>query len=385
VADGGTVAPPPGTSCPAQALLTRLGRPARLLVGGDLEDTVAGQAGWDVRYKYLAGGLFPGATPPSSCADGKAAAWWGCWQDTALPPGQYVRDFLAKTAARGQLPMLTYYELLQGSGLPEGTAQVAAIADAAFLTRYLNDWRFLLQQVGSAPALLHIEPDFWGYAQQLNASPSAIPAAVTAANPTDCGGLENSVRGLARCMIAMVRRYAPNARVGLHASGWATKVDVLKNTDPALDVAGEGRRLGDFLRALGAGDGDFLAVDASDRDAGYYESIGRRTWWDASDATLPSFTQAFRWSRAVADAVGLPVLWWQVPVGHMALPNVSTQWRDNRVDYFFAHPDGVSRSGAFGMVFGAGARGQTTPSTDSGNLTRRASDYLAAGGQPPCL
>jgi len=76
----------------------------------------------------------------------------------------------------------------------------------------------VLQKIGTRPALLHIEPDFWGYVEQLNSDPHAVAAKVTTANPTDCASYENSAAGVARCMIHMVRVYAPSAKVGLHAS-----------------------------------------------------------------------------------------------------------------------------------------------------------------------
>ena len=356
---------------------------------------VGKQAPFDLQYKYLAGTLADGAGPCTSCLTGctskgeacdnaHGCGWWGCWQWDQSPPGDYVRGF-AKTAATNKaIPMITYYLLLQASGLPEGTSQVAAANDQAFLARYLADWRLVLQSLGTATAFVHIEPDFWGYCEHLNSDPHAIPAAVKGANPTDCAGQENSIAGLGRCMIAMVRKYAPNTRVGLHGSAWGTKMDVLSNKDPKFDVAGEAKKLGLFLKACGAADGDFVAVDASDRDAGFYESQGKNSWWDATNATLPHFHQAFAWAKALAEEVGKPVVWWQVPVGNMAQNNTSTHWKDNRVDYFFAHPDEIAAAHGVAMAFGSGATGQTDPSTDGGNLIAKVKAYAAAGGTPLC-
>jgi hypothetical protein len=182
----------------------------------------------------------------------------------------------------------------------------------------------------------------------------------------------------------MVRKYAPNARVGLHASSWGTGIDVHENTDPAFDIAGEARRGADFLLACGAGDSDFVVVEASDRDAGYYRSIGKNTFWDATNATLPDFHQAFDWTQSLTARIGRPALWWQLPLGNMALPNVVQKWQDNRVDYFFTHPAEIARTNAFGMVFGAGNSLQTTPSTDGGNFVTRVQQLAAQGGQPVC-
>jgi hypothetical protein len=379
-ADGGI-----GSSCLASPVLTQLAAGQKLLVGADMTDSVAELAPFSMRYLYLAGGLPDGSGPCARCGSSCSAGdWWGCWQDASVAPGQYLRDLILKTSASGQLPLVSYYELLQTSKVAEGSPEVAALADASLMARYFADWRFTLQQIGNARALLHVEPDLWGYAEQVSGNPHEIVAAVAKANPTDCAVQENSAAGFGRCLIAMVRKYAPNARIGLHASSWATGVDVHENTNPAFDVAAEGRKLADFLVACGAADADFVVFEASDRDAGYYKSIGKNTFWDATNATLPSFHQAFAWSAAITGRVGKPALWWQVPLGNMSLPNVATRWQDNRVDYFFSHPDELARANAFAMVFGAGRNDQTNPSTDSGNFVKRVQQLAAAGGQAVC-
>jgi len=109
-----------------------------------------------------------------------------------------------------------------------------------------------------------------------------------------------------------------------------------------------------FLTALGAKDGDFIVADPSDRDAGYYEFINRKTWWDATNATLPNFHQAFLWTKTLAEAMNLPVVLWQIPVGNMSQSNTTEHWKDNRVDYFFARMDQVSAAHIVGLFFGAG-------------------------------
>ncbi len=60
-------------------------------------------------------------------------------------------------------------------------------------------------------------------------------------------------------MISMVRKYAPKAKVGLHASAWGTNIDVLQNKNAGLDVKGEAGKLGSFLAASGADKSDFRA------------------------------------------------------------------------------------------------------------------------------
>ncbi|NPC68130.1 hypothetical protein HPP05_00015 [Corallococcus exiguus] len=395
--DGPGVTPGDGSECLGAKFLTTLGK-STVLVGAQMEDDTAKAAPFDVRYLYIAAGLFDSKDACNSCAsgctsEGKSCAggscnWWGCWQYDQDPPGAYVRDFIKAAQANGQIPFITYYEAFQASGYTEGEQQLKALNDSAFLGRYLADWRFLLKQVGQEKALLQIEPDMWAYLQFFpkDGKAQSTPAAVKAANPTDCGSQENNGAGLGKCMIAMVRKYAPNAKVGLHASAWATKTDVSQNTDASFDVAGEANKVADFLLSVGAGDTDFVTVEASDRDAGWYEkTTGSAAWWDPENRKLPHFTQAFTWAKAVSTRLGKPHIWWQLPVGNMSLPNSNQKWRDNRVDYFLTHPGEVAAAGGVGMLFGAGNYEQTTPETDGGNLVKRVKTYKDAGGQAACV
>jgi hypothetical protein len=398
---GGTAGAAGTGACLGSKLMAHLGSDT-LVIGGAMETATAGKAPFDARYQYLAGGLFDSPSPCVSCAtnctsggtacdNNHGCDWWGCWQWDQDPPGMFATNFITANegaqwqgVARPQIPWFTYYEQLHSSGLQEGTAQLAALNNTAVLTRYLADWRFLLQKVGNHKVLLHIEPDMWGYVEQLNADPHAVPAAVPAANPTDCPSHESSAAGLARCMVHMVRKYSPQARVGLHASAWGTKFDVFGNSDPTLNVAGEAQKLVAFFTELGAKDGDFIVADPSDRDAGYYESIGRDSWWDDTNATIPNFAQAFTWTKLVAEGLQLPVFFWQIPVGHMGLSDTNDHWKDNRVDYFFAHTDEVVAAHIVGLLFGAGMGGMTTPETDGGNFVTRTVAYRNAGGTKIC-
>jgi len=369
-----------------------------LLVGysGDL-DTV-GTTGFDLRYLYLAGVLAPDAAcldPARAKAEGCGTEWWGTWQWDQHPPGEYVANFTGPTSAAGLRPMVTYYLLFpaarQRLGIAEGAPEVTTAArDQAFMAAYLDDFRFFLRKLGASPAVVHIEPDFWGYAQHAaraaGTGASGLAARVASANPTDCAGQPETIAGLGRCMIAMVRTYAPNALPSLHGSSWASGVDCVSNTTMSLGVAAEAEKTADFLAACGAADGDLLVVDISDRDAGWYaaQQPPRNSWLDASDATLPDFEQAFGWSRALSDRLGKPLLWWQVPLGNRLLGNRCGAWQDNKLDYFLDHPDRVAGSGAIGVAFGSGADCQTTPMSDGGRLTARAAALAATGGQPLC-
>jgi len=362
--------------CPEKSLLEHFGK-NRLMVGAMAEDAFFQQNPnlMDVRYLYLADAIFDSETPCSSCGSQCRASWWGCWQSSQLPPGQYLRDFLSKAENAHQIPMVTYYIFAQTSGME---SQVSPANNLTFLRRYFNDWRFMLQQIGQRKALLHVEPDLWGYAQHRNPqSPSNLPAVVKAANPVDCGNFEDSFAGFSKCLIHMVRIYAPNAKVGLHASAWATGLDVNINRNSQLNIVEQAAQTGHYMNALGANEADFLAVEALDRDADYYRLFrGEDRWWNESQQ-LPNFAQHFQWTTELRRIVGKPLVWWQLPVGHPGLPNQLQGYRDNRANYFLnpTHIEEIASMGGVLLAFGAGAGDQTHPLSDGGNLARLTSAY----------
>ncbi len=382
-----------------------------MLIGVSASNDAAGNAlvasaPFDLRYEYISGGLFDGASPCASCATGCTASaktcansagqggcvWWGCYQYDMDPPGAYARDFdsAAAGASPAQVPMFTYYEILQTAeasltNFKEGQAEATTAAtNAGIMTRYFADWRFLLQQIGQSVAILHIEPDFWGYAEQAGSDPTALPAAVASVNATDCASMPNTIAGMGKCMIAMARKYAPHALVGLHASAWATNVDVGLNTNASLDVAGEARKVAAFLAAAGESGADLVIVETSDRDWGYYQSTGRDTLWDAKNASLPDFHQDFAWVQALTEALGKPALYWQTPLGNASQNETTNHWQDGRVDYFFAHMSELAAAHAIGVAYGAGAGDQTLPTTDGGNLAAKTNAYASAAGSALC-
>jgi hypothetical protein len=398
----GSTAPHDGGSCLGASQLAKLGK-TRLVVGAARPQSTAEMAAvastpLDLEYVYISGGIFDGPTPCTACdvtcSVGKqtcdqGCGWWGCYN---TPPGMYAGYFLqgSAQASPAQIPMFTYYELLQTvnndlGGSNEGSAEVMAATNVSIMTSYFADWRFLLQQVGQSVAVLHIEPDFWGYAQQVGSDPTMTAAAVATANTKDCGSLPNTIAGMGQCMVSMVRTYAPNALVALHASAWAAGADASLNTDTTFDVAANAQKVAAFLRGAGGADADLVIVETSDRDAGYYQvEQNKNTFWDTTNATLPNFHQDFAWVKALTEALGVPAMYWQNPLGNANQTNTANHWKDNRVDYFFANMDELAAAHVIGAAFGAGDGSQTTPGTDGGNFATKAQAYVTSGGQALC-
>lgn len=384
--------PDGGAPCPAAALSQALGAGDRLWIGGSMSDTAFAGAPFDLRYHYVAGAV-PSGGPCASCATGctvngqscdnaNGCDWWGCWQWDQEPPGRFVASFASSARAAGAVPMITYYIWFSVAGYVEGAPEIAALQDGDLVADLLADFRFLcevLAETPSAPAIVHLEPDLWGYGHQVNADPTQIPVSLSAAAEPACVGLGDHFAGFARCMVRIARDAAPAVRVALHASAWGAGHDALTVTDPGVDLHAHALQTAAFMSALGAADTDLVVVEMSDRDAGYNDR-----WWDPNNQVRPHFHQAISWVEDLGGVLGLSTLWWQVPYGHMGLPNACDQYEDNRVDYVFDHPAEFAAAGSLGVAFGAGASCMTTPDTDGGHFVGRAAAHFQGPRPPLC-
>ena len=304
----------------------------------------------------------------------RGCAWWGCWQYDQDPPGAYARNFVSTAQRNGQIPMITYYEILQASGVDRGRARGHASGDE----RAVHD--ALLRRLALPPAadrharsrFLHIEPDFWGYAQQTEQDPHALTAAVATANATDCASEENSIAGMGRCMIAMV------AQVRAERARRAPRVGVVdehgrrrQHERDASTSRARRRRRRRSSSTCGADISDFIVVEASDRDAGYYHVAGQEHVVGRHQRDAPRLPPGLRVGQGArrgrehaARRVAAPAS------ATCRSPNTTNHWKDNRVDYFFAHTQELAATHMVAFAFGAGAGDQTTPETDNGNLDR---------------
>src|SRR6202040_1740727 len=104
------------------------------------------------RYQYLAGGANTGAG-------------WSSWN----PGGSFVTRYDAESWANGEIPVFSYYQLLQSK--PAGGAGAkCAIAHPPPPSLMAASWRaarlFFARARGAKTVVLHIEPDLWGYIEQ---------------------------------------------------------------------------------------------------------------------------------------------------------------------------------------------------------------------------
>ncbi len=342
----------------------KLGRTPHFLVGMG-NDLAGAEAGYD----HNQDGVYTlGVTMDLHDAYMVGLPGQGGWPDWNAE-GSFV-NILAKPAAdHGVTPMYTLYAMAS-----IGDGNLSGLATDSFMRPYWDGARLLFQRIAmdDKPALVHIEPDFWAYAQQMSkGNPAGLAVHVTGLVP-ECASLTNDLAGLGHCLLRLGRMLAPKAVLGFHASRWAG--------DPASMVS--------FLNGIGAGEADVIVQDMLDRDAGCFEahvdSQCQRNdgpwYWDESNQTSPNFHEYLDWAKAIGDGLGKPIVWWQVPFGvPSATPGgTAGHYRDNRVHYVFGHIGEFVAAGGLGITFGVGAGNQTYITSDGNQFKNAVTAYFAA-------
>lgn len=378
----------------------------RILIGGQLDewdpnhpndnwtDTI-NKAPWDVRYSYLHSPTAPSSACYSKCEVGCMNApdggWWGCWGMSSdgkwnTEPAIGIRTTNEKNASgyklNGQphrmIQQWTYYSgedlgkmqrrLNKEQGRPDvGNDYKGAIQNWGLLKSYLDDYRFLLRKVGAEKNIIHLEPDLFGFLRSsMGDNPHAAYAPVRFAGGDDCKQEEESLSGLVSCMFKMTRQYATNSTVGLHFTCWNFK-------DPE-----KAKTCVTYYKDLGAGKGDFMVSDVTDRDAAYAEYVegkGKSYWWNDQD-----FAAFLSVIKGVTEGVGKPMILWQIPLGNESQWNAKDHWKDQKVQILFDHMEDLAKVHVVALQFGAGWGEQTSTATDGGYLLKRAQEYYSKGG-----
>jgi hypothetical protein len=314
---------------------------------------------WDYVYQYI--------------------TWnWETWG------GSFVQRFVTQAWNKGFTPMVVVYDML---GVPAtcgegGSCYAQKLQNHTTVQNYLDSLQRAAQEAnGTDPVIFNIEPDFYGFMQQLSNS-SSPPAGVVPDDPTSYpvalnhNGYPNNLAGFGRYLVDLIHATAPNALVAPMASMWATNFDPQSATNTEAVQMGE--RTAAFIDAMGGDQADLLVVEWSDRDAG----SGLRPWWDDTDHNLPRPTRAILWENALSRTSGKRLLLWQMPVGNMSLDNSCDHYQDNRAAYAFNHPRDLFEAGVIGVLYGGGASCMTGVETDGGFVAAQG-DIAYAGPATP--
>jgi hypothetical protein len=327
-----------------------VGWPHHLLLGvsdspGDAQH-LARQAHVDARYQYLSAGVNTGHG-------------WSTWNAHGAFASMYVRESIAAH----QIPVFTYYQMLQSSpsvGASEQQRDLSNLRNPATMRAYWADYELLLRRVAASAGrhlvIVHIEPDLWGYLEKAHAVGLA--------------------RAFAHRLIALRNRLAPHVTLAWHLSTWGTNEDPTYSKPSLAHMRALGAESAVFYKSLHARF-DLIFNDITDRDAGFYQVVEHNpnTWWGPAD-----FRRHDAYLAAFTHRVKTPVVLWQLPLGNTTLSNAWGRYRDNRLQWWLADRTGVHlratrNAGVVGLLFGGGADGTTTEQTDGGFFYRLARGY----------
>jgi hypothetical protein len=302
------------------------------------------------RYQYLAGGVNTGSG-------------WSTWN----PDGSFVSRYVAESRAAHEIPVFTYYQLLQSkpAGGDEQQADLANLRNADTMAAYWADLTLFLRRAkGPRPVVLHVEPDLWGYIEQAahDDDASTVPAVVP-------DGLPQTAAGFAQEVVRLRDRLAPNVILAWHMSGWGTSHDIVLEDPSNAKVVSYATRSARFYRSLHAAF-DVSFEDYSDRDSGYYEKVENRPqeWFAPAD-----FRRHLLYGSTFVRLAGVRMAAWQIPLGNTemrALDDTTGHYQDNRVQWLLegasgrAHLRAYVAAGYVGFLFGGGS-GDTTCACDA--------------------
>lgn len=308
-----------------------------------IEETHRQGAAWDVRYQYICGGV----NTPSN---------WKTWNQ---PAGAFLGMYLHECGKQNIIPCMSYYQMLQslpgGAKGAEDACNKINCENAGTMKAYFEDLKVLFTECGKfgKPAILHHEPDLWGYFRISPVfapnDPAKVKVMVKSSGFADVAEFDDTAAGFGQAIVAMRDKYAPNVMLAWHASKWG-------NPDT--------KKMADFC--MKAGKWDLLFTDPSDRDSAWRIAKGYHAdgaWWD--DKEFASFRD---WSGALHQLTGLPLIAWQIPIGNTFMAscnNTEGHFMDNRPEYFLEkYPESThiaewAARGYIGLLFGGGAGGCT--------------------------
>jgi hypothetical protein len=345
---------------------------------------------WDMRYHYFTMG------------------WRNNWGWDTTNSGQWGLAFLKECDALNTIPVVQYYCMNDEPG--GGEAQFfSKTKNTTTMASYFNDFKVLMQRCKEfgKPVLVLMEGDGFAYMEIQSGDNPDAPSAIASTGMAELQGLPNTAAGWGLAFLQLRKAVgATNVVLGMHLSDWATQKDlayvsVADPLQPEVDKAYA------FLSKLGLATNvtgqtfDVLVGDPLDRDSDYYRlNQGVDRWWDASDGApigSKSFNRYAEWLRLWNVKAQKRWVLWQIPLGnsnHLNVANTGNPregYKDNRPEYFFAGDDSHLRkfadAGVIGLLFGAGATGQSMFQNDIYSdgqpfMKTHAGAFLKAGGLP---
>ncbi|MDH3660785.1 MAG: hypothetical protein OEU92_12310 [Alphaproteobacteria bacterium] len=264
---------------------------------------------------------------------------------------------------RGYIPVFSYYQIVQSEPNKREEPPYNNLINPSTMRAYFEDWILLMETIAKfgKPAIVHHEPDLWGFLQRKGDDPADARVVVGSSGIPALHGMEDNARGLAQALVKLRNELAPNAFLAWHATQWATGPDLtLQNADGAV----VGKKVAAYFNSLQA-PFDLIFYGPSDRDAVWRQlrKKQKEAWWDEDD-----YVRFFEFIKTINQETGLRGMIWQIPLGntiYRSQNNTPGHFQDNHVEYYLLPENRQNiidhaEIGIIGLLFGAGFNEQTS-------------------------
>ncbi|WP_413113588.1 cellulose binding domain-containing protein [Thaumasiovibrio sp. DFM-14] len=331
------------------------GMPNYLAVGSVSEDSIADLDFWksfdeegknkrvDIRYIYLNGGPFP-----------LVQAGWATTENRLNTKGGRAISFIRESLKYGMIPSFVYYNIPDGN--ESYTRNMSHLISQEYMQAYFTDLKYAIdiinKEAGDETVQMILEPDALGYMAQNDDDPVTTFVYTQAAYELGFLGegdpvFDNTLTDFVSAVNYIIERDAPNVEFGWQMNLWAIKPGgyttpvgvrgLMHITDegPAhqgylgweqgrINIYEEAKAITDYYLRSGVSSygADFISIDKYGLDATGYggdsainiaEEPEKSTWfWNADH-----WNNYLLFVKAMKDISDLPVVLWQIPVGHI--------------------------------------------------------------------
>ena len=327
------------------------GMPNYVAMGSVSEDTDGDLSFWrdfngeigtnkrmDIRYIYINGGPL---------ANG--------WKDWTSVEGDRARRYIKESLKLGMVPFFVYYNIPDSA--EDYQTDMKHIQSDEYMSAYFNNLKYLLdickEYAGDELVGLVLEPDFLGYMmQQSGTSPDKIAAKVEMVyttgvlNKDNDPSFPNTVEGLVSAINYTINKYYPAAYYGWQFNIWSYagngdvpgqgllhKTEYIGQEEGIKFIKNAARITAEYYKAAGVDryGADFISIDKYGLDGAFESGAANnpkdsRWLWNAD-----IWTNYLEYVGTLGEVCNLPVVLWQLPVGHL---NQSQQSNPYKGDLF---------------------------------------------------
>ena len=290
-------------------------------------------------------------------------------------------------------PAVVIYMLQRGGD--SWSAVSAGMDSQAFMKSYFRHLTILADSTKGEKPLYILEPDVWTYMLQ-NArehDPNRYTTTIDDWNKiqdnnfdqlchiNDLGfpwleEFENKVSNLPGAIIKTLKMRDPEAFVGLLVGFWgfapstATTIGLFADNSDVIAIGA--RETAKFIQALLNSTpykGDFAGLEKNGGDLGFWMQTNQQAYVTAFDWDNRKNADWIKFARTISDSVDLPMIGWQIAIGHLGLANIENEYEDNFFPYFFTHTQDYIDAGFIGMMASTANQGKgTMPTPPDGQL-----------------